>query len=190
MHDSWQTCGYTYRSKHTWAVKETLYLATTQFSTCSWSWISLWMDLTMRDLSSAHHVHNSALYVCISIFINHALIPQYRPDVMCSHSLHRKWLPSLVPRFFFEGGSEPGDEGGGYPTVLCSLALLLGTYPSLKPRLSILDFVSQLWRQNLERRAWVRGYTYPFSFRIQHSLYSDIQWCTHIQNSSNYIYFM
>ena len=112
-------------------------------------------------------------------------------QMLCTvHSLHRKWLPSLVPRLFLEGGSEPGDEGGGYPTVLCSLALLLGTYPSLKPRLSILDFVSQLWRQNLEWRAWVRGYTYPFSFGIQHSLYSDIQWCTHIQNSSNYIYFM
>ena len=100
------------------AVKEILYAVTTQFSTCSWSWISLWMDLTMRDLSSAHHVHNSALYVCVH---NHQpLLPQYRPDVMCSHSLHRKWLPSLIPRLFLEGGSEPGDEGGGYPTVLCS----------------------------------------------------------------------
>ena len=112
-------------------------------------------------------------------------------QMLCAvtHCTGNGYLASY-PGFFFEGGSEPGDEGGGYPTVLCILALLLGTYPSLKPRLYILDFVSQLWRQNPEWRAWVRGYTYPFSFGIQHSLYSDIQWCTHIQNSSNYIYFM
>ena len=44
-------------------------------------------------------------------------------------------------------------------------------FPSLEPRLSVLDFVSQLWRkvgffskaarQNPERKAWVRGYDFP-----------------------------
>ena len=35
------------------------------------------------------------------------------------------------------------------------------TDPSLKPRLSIPDFVSKAARQNPEWRAWVRGYTDP-----------------------------
>ena len=108
------------------AVKEILYAVTTQFSTCSWSWISLWMDLTMRDLSSAHHVHNSALYVCVH---NHQpLLPQYRPDVMCSHSLHRKWLPSPYP-----GSFSKEEVSLGMRVVVTQLyyvailALLLGT---------------------------------------------------------------
>ena len=44
--------------------------------------------------------------------------------------------------------------------------------PSIEPRLSVLDFVSQLWRkvgavrQNPEQRAWVRGYSLPSTYDV------------------------
>ena len=52
------------------------------------------------------------------------------------------------------------------------------THASLEPRLSVPDFVSQLWRkivfskaarQNPERRAWVRGYTRAHTHTCTHT---------------------